>query len=457
MIQINGGRRFLYQWDLNQKLILYDVYDEVHFSHKGDESASVLIPYEKDGKYVVDIPNVYLQSAEPLQVYLYNVAAEESNTVAHCEIRVCPREKPSGYVYTETEVLAWEDLAERIGLVEKTAEGYAKKEDVEGAILAVSTHGETYNETDVVFSEDGFKLDSQGKYTFNGSLMPNIDKKYVFLLDREVYTLYPQLIRINGVSRPRVVLGNPYLFSKDYDTVRTYDDNGQSFYMVHALDKSTISFKMTDDNGDFHFFKLIQGDYSRVNLPLKFIPYLIPTEKRVEQKIEEKAQDINAGVDEKIKNISFYGLKDVPLSKEENFEELTIYRKTDTQVAFVEQATRSNTPYTVIYDGVEYPITSKTQSLSGGIIYYLGNISLVKSSYGDEEDKKYPFCFYCQMPGGDSYAFTIKHGDTNVSHTYELYGEKTVTYTTMPTFLLPMEEIKAYVLKGIVDGNEVAY
>lgn len=449
MIQINGGRISLYQWDLNQKLIFYDFYDEVHFSHKGDETAAVLIPYKQDNKYIVDIPNVYLQSSEPLHIYLCKVIDDESYTVRHREIEVFSREKPSDYVYTETEVFEWKGLEKRIEQIEKTAEGYAKKEDVEEVISAVSTHGETYNETDVVFSEDGFKLDSQGKYTFNGSLMANIDKKYVFLLDREVYTLYPQLIRINGVSSPRVVLGNPYLFSKDYDTVSTYDDNGQSFYMVHALGNSTITFRMIDDNGDFHFFKLIQGDYSRVNLPLKFIPYLIPTEKRVEEKIEEKAQDINTGVDEKIKNISFYNLKDIPISKVENFEELTIYRKSDTQVAFVETATRSNTPYTVIYDGVEYPITSKTQSLSGGIIYYLGNISLVKPSYGDEEDKKYPFCFYCQKPGGDSYAFTIKHGDTNVSHTYELYGEKTVAYTTMPTFLLPMEEIKAYVLSEL--------
>ena len=123
MIKLLGERNYLYQWDLNQRLAVSKKVTEVHFSHKGDEKASVLLPYEKDGERVVDIPNNLLQSAENLIVYVYITNEDESHTEIHYELTVYPRERPASYVYEATEVLSSSQLCERVKKLEENQQG----------------------------------------------------------------------------------------------------------------------------------------------------------------------------------------------------------------------------------------------------------------------------------------------------------------------------------------------
>jgi hypothetical protein len=119
-LQIYDGRKSFYQWDLNQKLTSkrFEVGDEIHFFNAKQSSALVTVAYELDGKIVVDVPNILLQSSLPITVYRYIDAEDSSKTVEQWQIDVTQRPKPADYIYTETEVLNYDSLDERITKLE---------------------------------------------------------------------------------------------------------------------------------------------------------------------------------------------------------------------------------------------------------------------------------------------------------------------------------------------------
>lgn len=120
MIQLESGKNYAWQWDLGHRLILEDIQPgtEVHFSKCTMPEALVMVPYADGEKRVVDVPNILLQDAEEISVYIY--CAEK---VVHTAcINVYERPKPSDYVYTETEVKRYETLAKRIPF-DETYEG----------------------------------------------------------------------------------------------------------------------------------------------------------------------------------------------------------------------------------------------------------------------------------------------------------------------------------------------
>lgn len=118
MFLIEGGRLGFYQWDLDQRLIVnHDNVVEVHFSLPSSDSALVCVVYEDGGERYADIPNILLQQAGTLNVYGF---CGECVRVA-ASYRVQARAKPDDYVYTETEVKRYEDLAARIQALEQGA------------------------------------------------------------------------------------------------------------------------------------------------------------------------------------------------------------------------------------------------------------------------------------------------------------------------------------------------
>ena len=118
MILIEGNREALYQWDLNQRLVLTDIGlgNEVHFDNERvpDECCPVAPVYEQNGVMYADIPNVHLQSPGVLHVYAYVQEEDKSFTKHSLEILVIARKKPGNYVYTETEVMTWKKLEEKV-------------------------------------------------------------------------------------------------------------------------------------------------------------------------------------------------------------------------------------------------------------------------------------------------------------------------------------------------------
>jgi hypothetical protein len=106
MIQLENGKTKLYQWDLNQRLILnIEVGTQVHFASNRDnvDHALVVLSYIEEDVVYADIPNVMLQAAGIINVYIYPVDGDEGHTQHHFKIRVVEREKPANYIYTETE------------------------------------------------------------------------------------------------------------------------------------------------------------------------------------------------------------------------------------------------------------------------------------------------------------------------------------------------------------------
>lgn len=117
MFQLIG--RELYRWDLDRKvkLSVYEAIDEVHVAKHGGDEALIVMPRKEKGMVVADIPNILLQTARKITVY----AVKDGATIGSDTFLVKYKEKPTDYVYTETEVKTWTKLEERIGDIEKNS------------------------------------------------------------------------------------------------------------------------------------------------------------------------------------------------------------------------------------------------------------------------------------------------------------------------------------------------
>lgn len=122
MFKIADGRDRLYQWDSNVKLIIdktiADGIDEAHFTAKfSRDCLTVQVIHDDDESYVM-IPNVLLQQSYDLVVYAY--CCTDLVTKHTQEIPVTAKPKPADYVYTETEVLNYWTLAQRLDKLESS-------------------------------------------------------------------------------------------------------------------------------------------------------------------------------------------------------------------------------------------------------------------------------------------------------------------------------------------------
>ena len=116
MFKILDGRNELFQWDINRQIIVSDAsIDAVHFCNRTDVSALVVEVKEKNGLRVADVPNILLQESWDINVYGY---CGGHYTKQAARIKVNPRCKPESYVYTETEVLNYNTVMEKIDKVE---------------------------------------------------------------------------------------------------------------------------------------------------------------------------------------------------------------------------------------------------------------------------------------------------------------------------------------------------
>ena len=151
MFKIQDGREHLWQWDSNRKVIVNDPnIKQVHFSNNVNPVAYVV--EVKNG--LADIPNILLQGSFNIVCYGYI----DEYTKVEQTFTVTPRNKPTDYVYTETDIIRWETIAED---AEK-----ANKEALEAATLATNTA------TDLYEYVEGHKLtltdDNAGNVTIQG-------------------------------------------------------------------------------------------------------------------------------------------------------------------------------------------------------------------------------------------------------------------------------------------------
>lgn len=132
MLKIFDGRVYFYQWDLDQKLSVE--YDEnvchVHFKNPDGETSLDVDTYTLDGRLVADVPNILLQKAGVITAWIYKCEGDEC-TIETTIFRVQARQKPSDYVYTETEVQSYQALAKRLDEIEANG---VSDEQVEKAV-----------------------------------------------------------------------------------------------------------------------------------------------------------------------------------------------------------------------------------------------------------------------------------------------------------------------------------
>lgn len=121
---IHDGRSMFWQWDTERKLIVTeDTENLVHFCNGTGDCSLVCAVYELDGQRVVNVPNILLQTALPISVYVYVKDSEGAYTKRSALFNVHPRTRPEDYVYTEDDAKSWSDLDERVRALEEGGGG----------------------------------------------------------------------------------------------------------------------------------------------------------------------------------------------------------------------------------------------------------------------------------------------------------------------------------------------
>lgn len=118
--KIYGNKKYFYQWDINQKIILYDIPEHctVDFAHHQDKDALVCSTYTDGDNILVNVPNILLQSNDTIYMYITETDEDMRQTIKTYSIGVIPREKPSDYIYKETEIVSVEKISNDIKLLD---------------------------------------------------------------------------------------------------------------------------------------------------------------------------------------------------------------------------------------------------------------------------------------------------------------------------------------------------
>lgn len=115
--EVIGGRQ-LYQWDTDRSIEVRlcdgETVNEVHYAHAEDDIAPVVKVQDYDGRMFADIPNILLQRFGTLKVWAVVHTEDGRQTLRNAYLSVRARAKPDDYVYTETEVMDYRRLEEKI-------------------------------------------------------------------------------------------------------------------------------------------------------------------------------------------------------------------------------------------------------------------------------------------------------------------------------------------------------
>ena len=107
IFKIEDGREKFYQWDLNRRILVEDdAITQVHFANAATTTAYVV----SVSNGMANVPNIILQQNFDIKVYGY----DKEFTKFEKTFEVEKRSKPQDYVYTETEILNYETLANEI-------------------------------------------------------------------------------------------------------------------------------------------------------------------------------------------------------------------------------------------------------------------------------------------------------------------------------------------------------
>lgn len=177
MIQLIGDK--LWQWDLNRKVIVDSnsniVISELHFVDYKSSSTLKVIPKLVDGVLIGDIPNVLLQQTRDIVIYGVHINDDVEHTEYSVRFPVEPRQKPSDYIYTETEIKSYETLEKRIKSLESTStNGSTTPVKIGEVVLLANKWVGTENLFSQIVSINGVTTNSQVDLT------PSVEQLAVF-------------------------------------------------------------------------------------------------------------------------------------------------------------------------------------------------------------------------------------------------------------------------------------
>lgn len=159
LLEIYGNRQHLYQWDINQKVIVDDKeVIQVHFDN-GTGTVFVCELYEYNGVMVADVPNILLTTYLAIKAYAVCEECVRHERV----IQVERRTKPSDYVYTETEVFKYEYLVSRIDEIEK--KGVSEEVVAEAITAYMAANPVRIN--DIMTTDNTLTLSAEGVLSVN--------------------------------------------------------------------------------------------------------------------------------------------------------------------------------------------------------------------------------------------------------------------------------------------------
>lgn len=187
MFRLADGRDKLYQWDSNIKLLVdenFGLIDEVHFASRFSRaSLSKKIVVENSVSYVV-IPNILLTKSYDIFVYAYVHGDDGNYTKFEKTFEVISRPKPSSYVYTETDVLNYLTLSNRIDLL--SSKKVDKDQGVEnaGKALVIGADGNVVPGSVTLSEEETLSLLIEedmlpAVYNADGAILTDQNRKIV--------------------------------------------------------------------------------------------------------------------------------------------------------------------------------------------------------------------------------------------------------------------------------------
>ena len=175
MFRIYDGRDHFWQWDLNQKLIVEDpTINEVHFNNRADKDSLPVEVYEENGLRLANVPNILLQEDLKIKVYGYSV----DHTKHEAWFYVTTKSKPADYVYTETEVINYNSLLDKIN-------GKVDKSDILTEVITdeVFPNNQFYNANAINLILELFYAEFVPEYIFN-DLVAEITNKFETKVDK---------------------------------------------------------------------------------------------------------------------------------------------------------------------------------------------------------------------------------------------------------------------------------
>lgn len=117
-VVLEDKNNVLYQWDRGQRFILTNVPTGTHVDFIQNDEVLYMTTYGEDNTVYVDIPDILLQTASSIKMFVYISDANYGETIFDKHFTVLPRKKPTDYTYTPPEKpattsISWNDLEDK--------------------------------------------------------------------------------------------------------------------------------------------------------------------------------------------------------------------------------------------------------------------------------------------------------------------------------------------------------